>query len=164
MDNTTIDYSQSGNRVSVQTRNLRAGDRGMMISFGQSLCSVEYDIEVPRDCSIRAKSVSADVSIEGVRAPLTAQTVSGNLSVAGITGECSLTTVSGNLVGRNIVGELTLRTTSGDARVTSSRVQRFNVNTVSGDCDIETPLTRGTSPGPSVVICTCAFPRIPAPP
>jgi DUF4097 and DUF4098 domain-containing protein YvlB len=69
--------------------------------------------------------------------------VSGDLTVTDVSGDCGMTTVSGDVHARHISGSLTVRTTSGDVRLTDSQLDHFNLNSVSGDFTIETPLTPG---------------------
>lgn len=141
-ENTYIDRGQSGNRVNIQTKSRREHERGMF-NFGRNLGSVDYDIEVPRSCEVRVKAVSADVRIDGTGAPVGVRTVSGNIVVKDVSGESDITAVSGDVECRDVTGDLTLRTTSGDATVTGGQLRRFNLNTVSGDFTIETPLAVG---------------------
>jgi hypothetical protein len=135
-DNTTVDISQDGNRVSVQTRGTSVG----LINFGRS-GSIDYDIQVPHDCNVSVRGVSSDIHVAGVRNGAAIQTVSGNVSVQDIRGDVGLTTVSGDVRGGGLAGTLVARTTSGDGTLLHSNFRRFNLNTVSGDFTLETPLT-----------------------
>jgi hypothetical protein len=139
MENTRIELWQDGNRINVQTKGGNAG----RFNLGRNVSSVEYDIEVPAECDIRAKAVSSDVDVTGIRGRLSAQTVSGDVSLTRVTGECTVTTVSGDLVGTDLHGPLTVHTTSGDSRISASQLQNFNLHSVSGDFAIESPLTAG---------------------
>jgi len=122
----------------VQTK---TGQVGLM-SFGRS-SAIDYDISVPRDCSVRLNAVSSDVKIAGIRAEVGVQTVSGDLRLEDIAGELTATTVSGDIEGRSITGTLVARTTSGDCELRRTRLRRFSINSVSGDFTVETPLISG---------------------
>lgn len=139
MENTRIEIEHVENRVSIKTR----GDHAGPVGIRGNVCSVDYDIRVPRACEIQAESVSADVSVRQTRGDLSIKAVSGDVDITEVSGECSVTTVSGDTTANALDGELRLRTTSGDVRVRASRVPRFNLNTVSGDLSIDTPLTSG---------------------
>lgn len=139
MENTRIEIEHIGNRVSLKTR----GDHTGRIGIRGNVCSVEYDIQVPRLCEIQAEGVSADISVRDTRGDVGIKAVSGDVDIAEVTGECSVTTVSGDIMANALEGELRLRTTSGDATVRASQLPRFNLNTVSGDLSIDTPLTSG---------------------
>ncbi len=137
--NSRIEIEHVGNRVSVRTRGDQAG-RGTVRG---NICSVDYEIEVPFACSLALESVSADIVVRQTRADAAMKTVSGEVTIDGVTGNCSLSTVSGDVMATTLDGELQLRTTSGDITIRDSRLQRFNLNSVSGDLTIETPLSTG---------------------
>lgn len=139
MDHTRIEIEHLGNRVSLKTR----GDHAGTIGIRGNVCSVDYDIQVPHSCEIQAEGVSAGISVRQTVGDLSIKAVSGDVDIADVHGECSVTTVSGDIMANALEGELRLRTTSGDATVRASRVPRFNLNTVSGDLSIDTPLTSG---------------------
>jgi len=139
MANTRIDFRHDGNRVRIETK----GERSGLLNLSRNVSSVDYELIVPRDCEVQAQTVSAEVRIEGLSAAVSAQTVSGDVELTGISGDCQVTTVNGDATGRRITGALTLRTTSGDTDVRDSELRHFNLNSVSGDFAIESPLTVG---------------------
>ncbi len=139
MENTRIEIEHIANRVSIKTRGDHSGSAGIR----GNVCSVDYNIRVPRTCEIQAEGVSADISVGHIRGDAAIKAVSGEVDITEVSGECSVTTVSGDIMANALEGELRLRTTSGDARVRASQVPRFNLNTVSGDLSIDTPLTPG---------------------
>lgn len=134
-ENTQVDIHRDGNKVSVQTRSATAG----LINFGRS-SSVDYDVVVPRDCTLRVHAVSADVEVSGSRADVGIQTVSGDVVVRDLAGDITVTTITGDIQGDSVSGTLVARTTSGDSHMLKSRLRRFSTNTVSGDFTIQTPL------------------------
>jgi hypothetical protein len=139
IDNTHIEYQAEGNRVIVRTRGVNVG----MLGVQGGIASTTLHITVPPDCTVQCETVSADVNVRGIQAAVQVQGVSGDLRLHGIAGNTTLTTVSGDIHADDIQGELVLRTTSGDAHVMESRIAAFNLNTVSGDLTIDTPLTEG---------------------
>jgi hypothetical protein len=137
--NTRIEFRHDGNRVRIETK----GERSALLNLSRNVSSVDYELVVPRDCVVQAQAVSAEVRVEGLSAAVSAQTVSGDVELTGISGDCQVTTVSGDATGRRLTGALTLRTTSGDTNVRDSELHHFNLNSVSGDFAIESPLTVG---------------------
>jgi hypothetical protein len=137
--NTRIEFRHDGNRVRVETK----GERSGLLNLSRNVSAVDYQLVVPRDCEVRAQAVSAGVRVEGLSAAVSAQTVSGDVELAGIAGDCQVTTVSGAATGRRLTGALTLRTTSGDTDIRDSALRHFNLNSVSGDFAIESPLSVG---------------------
>jgi DUF4097 and DUF4098 domain-containing protein YvlB len=139
VENTRVEYSQTENKVRVQTKS----DKGGLLNLARNVCPVDYEIEVPLDCQLHAEAVSADVQIQGISASVEVQTVSGDVTVDDISGDCRVTTVSGDATATRLRGALALQTTSGDARVRDSRLEHFNLNSVSGDFIVDTPLSTG---------------------
>ncbi|HZU11420.1 MAG TPA: DUF4097 family beta strand repeat-containing protein [Chloroflexota bacterium] len=138
---TTIEHRTEGNTLILRTRG--GGDHGTPGWVGNNLASVDYDITVPRRCSVRVKTVSAEVDVRGPEGALNLETVSGEVDAEDVRGDLAISTVSGDITVSRAAGELTLRTTSGDADVRDSSLHDFNLHTVSGDLTIETPLRRG---------------------
>lgn len=139
VENTRIECTHDGNRVSVKTR----GEIGGLLNLARNVSSVDYDLVVPRDCEVQVEAVGAEVRIQGISAAVHLRTVGGDVDLQHLTGECHVTTVSGDVTGAHLSGALSLRTTSGDARITESQLSHFNLNSVSGDFWIETPLSAG---------------------
>lgn len=136
---TQIQISKDDNRVTVNTRGASSG----LLSLGRSMGRVDYFITVPRDCSVRVHTVSGEVDVQDIDASVSVESVSGDTVVRNVHGDLSATTVSGDLDIRDVMGALVVRTTSGDVEVRSARLRRFNLNSVSGDFSIETPLVAG---------------------
>src|SRR5579859_2596367 len=137
--NTRVEYEQSGNRVHIRTK----GDKGGLLNLARNISSVHYVLTVPRDCQVRVESVSAEVRVRDLTAGARVQSVSGEVVIQNVHGESQINTVSGDAAAQALSGSLTLRTTSGDATVRNSRLSHFNLNSVSGDFAIETPLDVG---------------------
>src|SRR5580692_5307508 len=76
--------------------------------------SVDYEITVPADTTIRTHSGSGDQTIEGTRGNLDLQSGSGDVKLSRITGEIRLHTGSGNLRAREIAGTIRGGAGSGD--------------------------------------------------
>jgi DUF4097 and DUF4098 domain-containing protein YvlB len=136
-ENAQVEVTKIGNRVSVQTKPRGTG----ILNFSRSI-GVEYDITVPRDCSVTLQAVSSTLKLEGTRGNTGIRTVSGDVEIADVAGDTSITTVSGDVKAHHLAGTLICRSTSGDAEVRASRLRRFSLNSVSGDFIVETPLTR----------------------
>ncbi len=134
---TEVTFTHDGNRVSVGTK----GSAGGMLALGRGIGRVDFDIEVPLDCSVHVHTVSGEVHVFDIDASVAIESVSGDVEVRQVSGDLSTTTVSGEMSARRVTGTLVARTTSGDIEVKESTFQRFNLNSVSGDFSIETPLS-----------------------
>ena len=79
--------------------------------------SVDYDITVPAETTVRTHSGSGDQSIEGTKGNTDVQTGSGDVKLRNITGEVHLQTGSGNVRAHEIAGAVRGGTGSGDVEV-----------------------------------------------
>jgi DUF4097 and DUF4098 domain-containing protein YvlB len=79
--------------------------------------SVDYEITVPVDTTIRTRSGSGDQAIEGTRGNVDLQSGSGNLKLSQLTGEIRLQTGSGDVRAREIAGSLRGSAGSGEIEV-----------------------------------------------
>ena len=79
--------------------------------------AIDYEISVPVDASIRSRSGSGDLIIEGTHGNLDAQTGSGDVKIARLSGDIHLQTGSGNIRARDVSGTVRGGTGSGDVDV-----------------------------------------------
>jgi len=91
--------------------------------------SVDYEITVPADTTIRTRSGSGDQTIEGIRGNIDLQSGSGDVKLSRVTGEIHLHTGSGDVRAREIAGAIRGGAGSGDIEVEE---------TGSGDVDLHT--------------------------
>jgi hypothetical protein len=129
--------------------------------FGSKPCDVDFDIRVPRKCTVKMKGISNDANLNGLEGEFSLSTVSGNLtlrdlsgkltvnSVSGdvdmemVDGELKLHTVSGDIDGIKVNGSIHLHTVSGDIDLQESTLPAVDADSVSGDIELETPLGEG---------------------
>jgi hypothetical protein len=98
--------------------------------------SVDYEITVPSDATIRAKSGSGDQMIEGTRGNVDVQTGSGDVKLAKLTGEVRLQTGSGDVRAHEISGAVKGGTGSGDVEVEESGTGDIDLHTGSGNIHV----------------------------
>ncbi len=89
--------------------------------------SVDYEITVPEETTIRTHSGSGDQIIEGTRGKVDLQSGSGDVKLTRLTGEIHLQTGSGDVRARKVSGPVRGGTGSGDIEVEE---------TGSGDIDL----------------------------
>lgn len=112
-------------------------------------------IRVPQGASLRAETVSAELTVKGVRgeqrlnsvsgdvrtegfgAAIALRTISGDGTIAGTGGKASvsLSSVSGDLDASNVQGSAEAETVSGEIELRLGAVDRLKVGTVSGEFD-----------------------------
>jgi Toastrack DUF4097 len=80
--------------------------------------SISYELEVPVETRLQAKTGSGNETINGVRGPLKASTGSGSLRISNIGDELEATSGSGDIDATSIRGHARLHTGSGSIRGT----------------------------------------------
>jgi Putative adhesin len=133
--NTDIEFSSEGDLLTVRTKGRSGGILG-----GDGVCSVDFDLSVPRGCRIHVHTVSASVDIRAVGGAVDIHTVSGSVFLDEATDSSSIHTVSGSCNGHSLEGELRLNTVSGSAAISSSHLHVFELESVSGSITLETAL------------------------
>jgi hypothetical protein len=91
--------------------------------------SIDYDISVPKEASVRSHTGSGDQDIRGTQGNAEIETGSGDVRLASLTGEVRVKTGSGNLRAQEIAGAIHGSTGSGDVEI---------AETSSGDVDLHT--------------------------
>jgi DUF4097 and DUF4098 domain-containing protein YvlB len=136
VENTAVEFSRDGDAVSVRTKSV-----SRKILGGDTVCSIDFDVQVPRGCVLRIDAVSADVDVRGIGGAVDAHTVSGRVDLDNASESISVRTVSGRLTAHGLNGVLRLNTVSGDALITDSSLSEFEVESVSGALQLETSLS-----------------------
>lgn len=95
--------------------------------------SVDYDITVPAQTTVRTKSGSGDQTVEGTRGNLEVQTGSGDVRLANLQGDIRVQTGSGNVRGRDVLGSVRGGTGSGDIEIEESGAGDIDLHTGSGN-------------------------------
>ncbi len=98
--------------------------------------SVDYEITVPADTSIRTHSGSGDQTIEGTRGNVDLQSGSGDLKLTRIAGEIRLQTGSGDVRAREVSGPVRGGAGSGDIEVEESGSGDVDMHTGSGNITV----------------------------
>jgi hypothetical protein len=111
---------QEGNNIHIEYVNMRN-------------ISVDYEISVPADTTVRTRSGSGDQMIEGTRGNVDTQTGSGDVKLANLKGELQLQTGSGNIRARQISGAVKGGTGSGDVEIEEVASGNIDLRTGSGN-------------------------------
>jgi DUF4097 and DUF4098 domain-containing protein YvlB len=115
---------QEGNSIHVDYVNMRE-------------ISVDYEIAVPPDTTVRTRSGSGDQIIEGTRGNADLQSGSGDLKLANLAGEIRLQTGSGNVRAHDISGPVHASAGSGDIQVDETGSGDIEVHTGSGNITVK---------------------------
>lgn len=101
-------------------------------------------VSVPADCPVELGVVSADAVVSGIVADRTAvKSVSGDVTLDGVRSDITAQTVSGDLETRQLAGTLSFTTVSGDLTVVNGASDTVEAETVSGDLTLDLDLRPG---------------------
>ncbi|MGO9086913.1 MAG: DUF4097 family beta strand repeat-containing protein [Candidatus Sulfotelmatobacter sp.] len=114
---------QEGNNVRIDYLNVRD-------------ISVDYEITVPADTTIRTRSGSGDQIIEGTHGNVDVQTGSGDVKLTNLTGEVRLQTGSGDVRAHQIAGAVKGGAGSGDIEVEETGRGDIDLHTGSGNIEV----------------------------
>jgi len=98
--------------------------------------SIDYEITVPADTTVRTRSGSGDQIVEGTRGNADLQSGSGNIKLRQLTGEIRLQTGSGDVQARDIAGALRGGTGSGNVEVEETSSGDVDLHTGSGNMTV----------------------------
>ncbi len=140
-ENTRIEISRADDgSVKIHTRYNQMGFRFYRKWYP---CKVDYEVLVPKECTLKVRGLSNTATIEGISGELDISTVSGDIECRSLTGQLKIKTVSGDVLGEAISASARLNTISGDISLKNSDFPALRGVTVSGDLVIETPLGDG---------------------
>lgn len=111
---------QEGNRIHIDYVNYRN-------------ISVDYEITVPAETTVRTRSGSGDQILEGTHGNVDVQTGSGDVKIAQLSGEVRAQTGSGNIRARQISGSVKGGTGSGDVEIEETGAGDVDMHTGSGN-------------------------------
>jgi Putative adhesin len=111
---------QTGNSIHVEYVNMRN-------------ISVDYEISVPADTTVTARSGSGDQILEATHGNADVQTGSGNIKLANLTGEVRMQTGSGDVRARSLSGAVRGGTGSGNIEIEETGSGDIELRTGSGN-------------------------------
>ncbi len=131
--------------------------------YGRDQDDANLTLRVPRGARLEIDTVSADITVGGVRgqqslqsvsgrvatqafdAPVSASAVSGDVTVTGTGGKAEVTTenVSGNTTVTGVRGDFSGEVVSGEIEATIAAAEEVDVNSVSGNIVLNAELTPG---------------------
>ena len=79
--------------------------------------SISYEVIVPPDARVRARTGSGSLRVEGVAGPVEARSGSGGARIAGVAGDVTAETGSGGIELTAVGGDVDARTGSGSIRI-----------------------------------------------
>lgn len=142
----------SGNEVNISGR-LEDGVEDLEISAVGDRLRIEVDLEhrarnngsayltikMPATADIEVETVSADITVDGLKGEISLESVSGQIEVSGGSGSLEAASVSGNVRATATSGRSELGSVSGSI-VVGHATGRLDAEVVSGDIEIEAGL------------------------
>ncbi len=122
MDNFNIDFSQSGNDVTVTAKSQKKR------SWGWNDVKIKFLVQVPRDYNVNLKTAGGSISVEDLMGAAKAHTSGGSLTFGNI---------SGPVTGKTSGGSISLESSEGDADLKTSGGS-INTGKVKGGVDAQT--------------------------
>jgi hypothetical protein len=98
--------------------------------------SVDYEITVPAETTLRAHSGSGDLTIEGIHGNTELQSGSGDMRLSQLTGEIRVQTGSGNVRAQGIAGPVRGGAGSGDIELEETAAGDVDLHTGSGNVTV----------------------------
>jgi DUF4097 and DUF4098 domain-containing protein YvlB len=95
--------------------------------------SIDYEVTVPADTTVRTHSGSGDQTIEGTHGNVDVQTGSGDVKLASLQGEIRLQTGSGDVRAHEVSGSVKGGTGSGDVEIEEMGPGDIDMHTGSGN-------------------------------
>jgi DUF4097 and DUF4098 domain-containing protein YvlB len=99
--------------------------------------SIDYEITVPADTTVRAESGSGNITADGLRNGFDGHSGSGDLRLDHIAGTVRVQTGSGNITARTLAGPFDVNASSGDIRIEQTAAGDVKAHTGSGNVEIE---------------------------
>jgi len=98
--------------------------------------SIDYEITVPAETSVRTHTGSGDQTIEGTHGNVEVGTGSGDVKMRNVTGKISLQTGSGDIRALEVSGPVTGGTGSGDVEIAETGSGDIDLHTGSGNIGV----------------------------
>jgi putative adhesin len=114
---------QNGNSIRIDYVNLRN-------------ISVDYEITVPENTTVRSHSGAGDQTVEGIKGAIDLESGAGDMKLARLTGDLHAQTGSGDVRARQISGPVRTKTGSGDIEIEEVGVGDVEIRTGSGNITV----------------------------
>ncbi len=127
-----IEISQEGDVLRIQTKY----PKGEKFGGNESLnVSVDYKLWIPEKASLKAQSISGNVTAEGIGGAADLKAISGNVQITKAAGGAECTSVSGGVVVSGVTGNAFLKSVSGDIKANMIKGS-VEAETVSGGVEL----------------------------
>ena len=130
-DRVEVHFDQSGGRLEIRVEYPRGG--------GNFRGGISFDIQFPAEAKLNVKSVSGNITSEGISGELELNSVSGTIEVSNASGSFDLNSVSGDVDMTGLgEAEVDANSISGDVKYSRGSLSGgdYNFNSTSGNVTI----------------------------
>lgn len=99
--------------------------------------SIDYEITLPADTTVRTESGSGNLTIDGLQTGIDGHTGSGDVRLDHISGTSRVQSGSGNITARALAGPVDISASSGDIRIEQTATGDVKAHTGSGNIEIQ---------------------------
>jgi DUF4097 and DUF4098 domain-containing protein YvlB len=99
--------------------------------------SVDYEVTVPENTTVRTHSGSGDQTVEGLKGNVDLEAGSGDIQLSRLTGDLHFQTGSGNVRGRELSGPARVKAGSGDIEIEEVGAGDVDIRTGSGNITVK---------------------------
>jgi len=121
--------------------NVSGGANELMIRSA----SKKVKLSMPAQCALTVRTASGDIQIKGLAGGIDAKTMSGDMSLIQVKGDLNLSAISGDVCVNEVsTSDLKVQTVSGDCSVETSLSDEgyYKFHTISGDVTLHLPATQ----------------------
>ncbi len=110
-----------------------------------SPCRIDFIIEVPAACQVRAKNVSGNIELQNINGDHRLKSVSGSVKFSGIEADdFAAKSVSGKILGANLkCANAEIGSVSGSLKLSEMEIEESGISTISGSISYEGALGSG---------------------
>ena len=136
-----LPWENAGQRAADLARNPPIEQNGNVIRIGSDserlrLAEVDYTVVVPVETALHAQSGSGELTVSGIRGPVTLASGSGEITARNVGDDAEVTAGSGDIQLSDVKGDARISTGSGDVKL-SGVAGATRLSTGSGDILIE---------------------------
>lgn len=139
-----VSVRRKGNTIFVSVEQNEEARRWRNRLFGGMQTRAEVTVFLPRDCEVRARTVTGRLTISDVAAPVKAKVITGRLQLSNLGGPIDATTVTGRVEYQGLLSDEnhSFKTTTGSLRLRLAEIPnaQLDMRTVTGNVQCDFPL------------------------
>ncbi len=139
MANTKVEFDSSSDRLDIETVRLKRGSKW------NNNMSVSYELWIPAEVNVKARSTNGGIKVEGVSGEVNADTTNGNVTLSEISGSVNADTTNGSIkvsLSQHNGRDMNFHTTNGSIRLAApqSFSASLSARTTNGSINTDFPI------------------------